>query len=350
MTKKHKIFAHFNNYMYLCTPNMQLSDIIKNPITSEISHFADYYDTVLNAEDGLLGQVLTSVRRGRGKLLRPQLVLLLAKSVGQGRGELTQDAYIGALSLELLHTASLIHDDVVDESDKRRGQPSINASFGNKVAVLSGDYILSTALRTLADSRYPQLVAAISQLGKTLSRGELLQLESIQAEEVSEETYMQVITGKTAALFETCGTVAAIVTEASEDISSQMQMYGRRVGQIFQIKDDILDYVSDSQTIGKPVGNDLREGKVTLPLIHAITEHQDPEMLALIKKVKLLQATDADIQQLIQFAIAGGGIEYAEQRMHQLRQDALHFVETITDASLRQALTAYIDFAIERKK
>ena len=328
---------------------MDYSEIIRKPIALEYQQFIDLYDEVLNAEGGLLQQVLDSVRRGRGKMLRPQLVLLLCKALN-GSGAVPKDAFIGALSLELLHTASLVHDDVVDDSDKRRGMASINAAFGNKVAVLAGDYILSTALRILADTKDTALVAAISNLGKTLSHGELLQLESVSNEEISEEIYFEVISRKTASLFETCGTVAATVLEADQNAMQMASEFGRKVGLIFQIKDDILDYISDSTTIGKPVGNDLREGKVTLPLIFAVKSNPQPQMLELIKKAKAMDATSDDVRTLVDFAIRNGGIEYAEERMQQLRNEALMLIKNAVEATVADALKAYIDFAINRKK
>lgn len=276
--------------------------------------------------------------------MRPILILLLAKSFGQIT-KVTQHAAVG---LELLHTASLVHDDVVDESDERRGQASVNANYDNKVAVLVGDYILSTALLSVSYTHSDRIVRDMAQLGRTLSDGEILQLTNISRKDISEEDYLQVIKRKTAALFETCAGIGALSAGASEEDVQQARKFGQNIGMIFQIRDDIFDYY-DSNEIGKPTGNDMAEGKLTLPVIYALTHEHDDAMNQLAKKVKQGTITSEEIAILVQFAKEKGGIAYAEQRMRDFHHVAQRFIETrIQDATMRQSLQAYLDYVIQR--
>lgn len=329
---------------------MDKSQVITLPITDELRRFDILYDDALRGDNGVLGQVLTMIGKGRGKLLRPKLAMLLTKAFSAS-GFVTDEALLGALSLELLHTASLVHDDVVDESDKRRGQPSINKQFGNKVAVLAGDFVLSTSLHVISYTHNANLFAIIGELGRTLSHGELQQLENISKENVTESDYLSVIEKKTAALFVACAKVAIEVTKVPDEIAEMMKRFALIVGLIFQIKDDILDYVSDAKSIGKPTGNDLREGKVTLPLIHALDVNPDAEMLSLVVKAKALDATDEEIEKIISFAIENGGIEYAEDYMLNLRNEAVEIVKNYCqDVRVGESLISYVDYAIQRSK
>lgn len=330
--------------------NMDKSSEIIKPISAELVRFDKLYDDALSGDNGVLGQVLTMIGRGRGKLLRPKLTMLLTKAFSHD-GNVTDEALLGALSLELLHTASLVHDDVVDESDKRRGQPSINKQFGNKVAVLSGDFVLSTSLHVISFTHNANLFAIIGDLGRTLSHGELQQLENISKAKVTEADYLSVIEKKTAALFVACAKVAIEVTKVNNEIAEKMKRFALITGLIFQIKDDILDYVSDAKSIGKPTGNDLREGKVTLPLIHALDINPDVEMLSLVAKAKNLEATDEEIAKIISFTIKNGGIEYAEDYMLKLRNEAAEIVNSYCkNDGVGESLVSYVDYAIQRSK
>ena len=278
--------------------------------------------------------------------MRPMLILLLAKNYGQVTGE-TQRAAVG---LELLHTASLVHDDVVDESSERRGQPSVNATFDNKVAVLVGDYILSTALLNVAKTGNQHIVEYLAVLGRTLAAGEILQLSNIQNQEISEEVYYQIIKNKTAALFEACAAIGALSVGASEDDVRKAGKFGQDLGIIFQIRDDIFDYF-DSKEIGKPTGNDMAEGKLTLPVIYALNHHHMDSMITLAKKVKQGGVNPDEIAVLVEFAKQAGGIEYAEQCMQDYRLLCQQYIDlNVKNDEIREALTAYVDFVIERTK
>ena len=260
---------------------MDYLSIIKQPISSELCDFIDLFNKSLSHTDGLLSQALEHIRNRAGKRMRPILILLMAKNFG----EITDVTQHAAVGLELLHTASLVHDDVVDESGERRGQKSVNAMFDNKVAVLVGDYILSTALLHVSYTHSEIIVRYLAELGRTLSNGEILQLSNIQNQEISEEVYYQVIKQKTAALFEACAAIGALSAGAAEEEIQEAKKFGQNLGVIFQIRDDIFDYY-DQANVGKPTGNDMAEGKLTLPVIYALRSTGNQDMLALARKVK----------------------------------------------------------------
>lgn len=324
---------------------MDYLTLIKQPISSELDTFINLFNDSLSHADGLLGQVLEHIRKRAGKRMRPMLILLMAKNFGEVT-EVTQRATVG---LELLHTASLVHDDVVDESGERRGQASVNASYNNKVAVLVGDYILSTALLNVSLTGDQAIITYLAQLGRTLSNGEILQLTNIRNQEISEEVYYQVIRQKTAALFEACAGMGAMSTGAGREDIEAARKFGQNLGIIFQIRDDIFDYY-DSEAIGKPTGNDMAEGKLTLPVIHALRTTGDEEMRALAMKVKEGSVTKGEIDELVAFAKRNGGIEYAERRMGDFHAECMEFIGShVTEGAIGEALKAYLNFVIERK-
>ena len=325
--------------------NMDYLSVIKKPITDELNHFIELFNTSLEHQDGLLSQVLMFIKQRSGKRMRPMLMLLVAKAFGRV-SEVTQHAAIG---LELLHTASLVHDDVVDESGERRGQASVNAFYDNKVAVLVGDYILSTALLHVSFTSSDRIVSGLAELGRTLSDGEILQLENISNQTISEEAYYEVIKRKTAALFEACTEIGALSVGASKDDVEQARLFGLHLGMAFQIRDDIFDYY-ESNDIGKPTGNDMAEGKLTLPVIHAVLSTDNGAMKDLALKVRKGEVTPEEVAQLVAFTKENGGIEYAEAKMREFKNKAIGFIEEkIQDADIKQALNAYLDYVIERK-
>ena len=330
---------------------MDYLSTIKQPIEAELTGFIELFNSSLSHEDGMLGSALEHIRKRAGKRMRPMLIMLMAKNFGQVT-EVTQHAAVG---LELLHTASLVHDDVVDESRERRGQASVNATYDNKVAVLVGDYILSTALLHVAHTGSQQIVAYLAELGRTLSNGEILQLTNIGRKDISEDVYYDVIKQKTAALFEACCAMGALSAGASDDDIVKAKKFGQNLGVIFQIRDDIFDYY-DSPQIGKPTGNDMAEGKLTLPVIYALNSTRDEAMTALAFKVKDHAATQDEIARLVAFAKEKGGIDYAERRMEELHAEAVALLDSISKddspekQAVKRALLAYLDFVIKREK
>ena len=325
---------------------MDYISVIKQPIESELDDFVQLFNESLSHTDGLLQQVLDHIRKRAGKRMRPMLILLMAKNFGR----VTDATLHAAVGLERLHTASLVHDDVVDESKQRRGQLSVNAEYDNKVAVLVGDYILSTALLYVSRTHSEIVVRYLSELGRTLSNGEILQLSNIQNEEISEQAYYRVIQQKTAALFEACASIGALSAGASEDDIHQAKLFGSNLGMIFQIRDDIFDYY-DNSDIGKPTGNDMTEGKLTLPVIYALNTTRDADMLALARKVKSGDVSREEIERLVEFTKQNGGIEYADKKMWEIHAESVHFLESeVTDPEVRRSLRGYLDYVIERTK
>ena len=323
----------------------QLS-IIKRPIKADLDRFVNLFEKSLTHDYGLLAQVLDHIRQRAGKRMRPMLILLMAKHFG-GITDATQYAAVG---LELLHTASLVHDDVVDDSAERRGQSSVNAEYNNKVAVLVGDYILSTALLNVALTDNQIIVKRLAELGRTLASGEILQLSNIQNTEISEDVYYDVIIQKTAALFEACCTIGALSAGGSDEDIEKASLFGRNLGIMFQIKDDIFDY-SQSSEIGKPTGNDMAEGKLTLPVIYALNSTGNVNMRALAMKVKDRTVTPEEITMLVDFTKKNGGIEYAEKRMNDFSVLCKDYVaQHVVDHEVRDSLYAYIDYIVNRNK
>ena len=323
---------------------MDYLKLIKQPIEHDLLDFIELFNQSLTYHDGLLEQALKHIRQRGGKRMRPMLILLVAQNYGRVSA-VTQHAAVG---LELLHTASLVHDDVVDESAERRGQASVNATYDNKVAVLVGDYILSTALLHISKTGNQRIVEYLAELGRTLAAGEILQLSNIQNQEISEEVYYQIIKNKTAALFEACAVIGALSAGATEEQVMLAGQFGQNLGIMFQIRDDIFDYF-DSKEIGKPTGNDMAEGKLTLPVIYALNNHHMESMMKLALKVKRGGVNTDEIAVLVEFAKQAGGIEYAEQRMQLFHQKCQDYIdENVTDEKIRSALTAYVDYVVQR--
>lgn len=316
---------------------------IRRPVEQELTAYKELFDAALAHEDDFLGQALDYVRRRQGKMMRPLLVVLMAKELGK----VSVNSLRSAVTLELLHTASLVHDDVVDESGERRGQRSVNAVYDNKVAVLVGDYLLSTSLLQAAQTSNIHVVEIISRLGGTLSEGEVYQLANIRKEHISEEAYFHIIYHKTAALFAACAELGAISAGGNADYVARAKRFGELVGLCFQIRDDIFDYYEDSK-IGKPTGNDMLEGKLTLPVIYAIQHADNEHVTQLAVRVKSGEASAAEIAELVDYTKSHGGIEYAERRMRELHNEALQLLDAWQNAEVRESLRGYIDFVVDR--
>ena len=322
---------------------MNSLNLIRRPIEAEFSAFTQLFHDALSHTDGLLSEVLNHIRQRTGKGMRPMLMMLVAKNYGEV-SDVTQHSAVG---LELLHTASLIHDDVVDESSERRGQPSVNATYNNKVSVLVGDYILSSALLHVSYTDNRRIVETLAELGRTLASGEILQLSNISKQEISEDVYFQVIKQKTAALFEACASIGALSAGACDEDVQKAAQFGQNIGIIFQIRDDIFDYF-DSRDIGKPTGNDMAEGKFTLPIIYAFKKSPFESMMNLARKVKAGTINSDEIAVLVEFTKQQGGIEYAEQTMLEYRGKAMKYIASIQKAEIRDAMTAYLDYVMQR--
>lgn len=318
---------------------------IKQPIQAEFEVFKQKFDASLQSSNPLLGEVINFIKQRRGKMMRPMLTLLMAKLCGK----IEESTYYAAISLELLHTASLVHDDVVDESDKRRGQASVNALYDNKLSVLVGDFLLATSLTNAALTENISLVKLVSCLGQKLSEGEIIQLSNTNASDFSEDVYFDVIKKKTAALFSTAAEAGVRSVESCDEIAEKAYQFGELIGIAFQIKDDIFDY-NPSDSLGKPSGNDMKEGKLTLPALYVLNAFNDESMKKLALKIRSLEATNEEISLFIDYVKRNGGIEYATQVMIDYRNKALALLPKTASPDLKEALTSYIDYVIERSK
>lgn len=316
---------------------------IEEPVAAEFARFNTEFETSLRSETRLLQKAIDQILSATGKHIRPLLVLLSAKACG----EVTESSINAAVFLELLHTATLIHDDVIDETKQRRGVPSLNALFDNRVSVLVGDYILSTALIRSIQTGNLRIIGIVSDLGRDLSEGEIKQMETADESILDEQCYMQVIYKKTATLLAACASIGAISAGADDERVALMRDFGVQLGYAFQIKDDIFDYFKGQQ-IGKPTGNDIREGKVTLPLLFALRQGgREADELRRIILAK--DFTDEHIERLIAFAKAQGGIEYAEKKMEEFQQKAVGLLVQLPDTPAKQSLKILSEYIISRK-
>lgn len=318
---------------------------IQAPINDELKELNRILVEKLHTDNQLINKIVERYLLSKGKQIRPILILLCARMMGN----ISHTTILSAVAIELMHNASLIHDDVIDTSLYRRGHPTINALEDNRLAVLMGDYFVSCALKCGVETNNMHIISAMGRLGQELAHGEINQIDNARRHRLSEEAYFEVIRRKTASLFRTCMFVGAISVGTDEETRSKLENIGELLGLCFQIKDDIFDYY-DSNVIGKPTGNDLREGKITLPLLYAITHNNDAEnerMRALLDNDSL----DSNaIETLIDYAKRMGGIEYAQERMLQLRNEAVASLETLPDSPARQALIELLDYTISREK
>ena len=317
---------------------------IKSPIENELKIFEDKFKDSVKSKVPLLDTIMNYIVKRKGKQMRPLLVLHCAKLFG----EVNESTYRGAALVELLHTATLVHDDVVDESNMRRGFFSINALWKNKVAVLVGDYLLSKGLLLSLKNKDFKALEILSSAVEQMSEGELLQMEKARKLDITEEVYFDIITKKTASLLASWCGIGAHSTGVSEEVLEDVIAMGEAVGIAFQIKDDLFDYGDNK--IGKPTGIDIIEKKMTLPLIYALNVADKGERRKIIKIIKNSKKSKADIQEVIQFVKIKGGIEYAQTRMLEYKKKAEDLLNSIPTESSTEYLKALIDYVIERKK
>lgn len=320
-----------------------LSEITR-PIKSELEKFSELFKQSMKSKVGLVDLVARYIIRQKGKKIRPLLVLLSAKICGG----VTERTYRGAVLVELLHTATLIHDDVVDNADKRRGFWSINAVFKNKVSVLMGDYLLSRGLMIAVDGKDYDFLGVITNTVKRMSEGELLQIQKTRKLDIDEETYFRIISDKTASLLETCCHIGALSATENEEYQQAMKTFGQNIGIAFQIRDDILDYEGKSATIGKPVGGDIKEKKITLPLIYSLDQVSTSEA-AQIRKIIKNGKEKKNIERVIEFVHENKGIEYAVNAAQSFSDKAMESLKILPESPAKIALQALVEFVTERK-
>lgn len=323
---------------------MNSLEALQKPIADVLEQYKQQFEETLQSDNPLLQQAIDHLLQKKGKLVRPTLVFLSAKLFGS----VNQRVYDVALALELLHTASLVHDDVVDESDRRRGQASVNALMTNQIAVLVGDFLLSRALHHAALTGDTKVVDVVANLGQTLADGELLQLANLDEEKLDEASYYMVVRKKTSSLFAVAAQLGVLASGGSEEEAERMRRFGHLVGTCFQLRDDIFDY--DTKTdVGKPAGNDMKEGKLTLPVIHVINKTKNEEMLSKALKVRRGEATHEEIDDLVAFTIDNEGIEYAYWAMNEFRMMADGLIDECRDPAIVESLHSLVSFMAERK-
>ncbi len=318
---------------------------IQAPIKEEMQSFEKHFRDSMRSSVPLLDKIMNYIVKRKGKQMRPMFVFLSAKLFSDGN----ESTYRAATLIELLHTATLVHDDVVDEAYKRRGFFSINALWKNKIAVLVGDYLLAKGLLLSVDHEEFDLLKIVSTSVKLMSEGELLQIEKARRLDIDEEVYFDIITKKTATLIASCCATGAKSVSQSDEMVERMRLFGEKVGVCFQIKDDLFDYGS-GEDIGKPSGIDIKEKKMTLPLIYALTKAPKNQRRKIINTVKNNNNDDKKVQEVIDFVIQSGGIQYATEKMYEYRDEALAILNEFPDNEARTSLRDLVLFTTERKK
>ncbi|WP_288446806.1 polyprenyl synthetase family protein [uncultured Chryseobacterium sp.] len=317
---------------------------IKRPINDEMKLFEQKFYESMQSKVALLDKVTRFIVTTKGKQMRPMFVFLCAKLVG----EVTEKTYRGASMIELIHTATLVHDDVVDESFKRRNFFSINALWKNKIAVLVGDYLLSKSVLLSTDHKDYDLLGVISRTIREMSEGELLQLEKARKLDITEDVYYEIIRQKTATLIAACCEIGVLSNNADEALAKKMMDFGTFTGMAFQIKDDLFDYLS-SNVIGKPVGIDIKEQKMTLPLIHTLKTANEKDRKYYFDTIKRYNNNPKRVKELIEFVKSSGGLEYAITVMKDFQQKAKDILNEFPDSEARKSLHIMLDYVIERK-
>lgn len=324
---------------------MNISAQIKQPIRPEMELFEKKFYESMSSKVALLNRITYYIVNRKGKQMRPMFVFLIAKMTG---GNVNERTYRGASVIELIHTATLVHDDVVDDSNRRRGFFSINALWKNKIAVLVGDYLLSKGLLLSIDHGDFDLLQIISVAVREMSEGELLQIEKARRLDITEDIYYEIIRKKTATLIASCCALGArSVTDDLDDVEN-MRKFGELIGMAFQIKDDLFDY--SEEAIGKPTGIDIKEQKMTLPLIHVLNTCSDKEKSWIINSVKNHNKDKKRVKEVINFVKERNGLGYAEGKMEEFRSEAIVLLEKYPESEFKSALELMVNYVIERKK
>lgn len=326
---------------------MKITEQIKQPILAEMELFEKKFHEAMSSKVALLNRITYYIVNRKGKQMRPMFVFLTAKMVSEGI--VNERTYRGASVIELIHTATLVHDDVVDDSNRRRGFFSINALWKNKIAVLVGDYLLSKGLLLSIDNGDFDLLRIISVAVREMSEGELLQIEKARRLDITEDIYYEIIRQKTATLIAACCSLGACsVLPENSEIIERMRKFGELIGMAFQIKDDLFDYTDDA--IGKPTGIDIKEQKMTLPLIYVLNHCSPKEKSWVINSIKNHNKDKKRVKEVIAFVKNNNGLAYAEEKMIQFQEEALLLIQDFPNSPYKDALTLMVNYVIERKK
>ena len=339
------VFCPQSLTLFMGIDQMSLINQIKHPIINDIQLFEKAFSNALKTDNPILEGVHEYVLQTSGKQFRPILTLLAARL----NGSVNQKTIDAAISLELLHTASLIHDDVIDDTAERRGNAAIHTRWTNKIAILSGDYILSRSLTTAVSTDDLKILKAIANIGTQLSDGEILQLKHAEITATSERDYFTIIRKKTALLFSTCTEVGGLSTEMNDEGLAHLKLFGEYLGLCFQIKDDIFDYFENLE-LGKPTGNDIRDGKITLPLIYALQHSTDPLQEQIVSWINEQDFSTEKIKVMTQFANEQGGIEYATSQMERIKNEAIDQLAFFEESDIKDALICCAEFATNRNQ
>ncbi|MDP3313313.1 polyprenyl synthetase family protein [Lutibacter sp.] len=324
---------------------MKTVEYIKQPILQEMELFESKFKEAMATQVPLVNRITQYIVRRKGKQMRPMFVFLVAKMVSNGN--FSEKTYRGAALIELIHTASLVHDDIVDDSNQRRGFFSINALWKNKIAVLFGDYLLSKSLLLSVDNEDFDLLKLISVALKEMSEGELLQIEKARKLDITEDIYFDIIRQKTATLIAACCGIGAASVGASNEEIEKMRLFGQLIGIAFQIKDDLFDY--SEEKIGKPTGIDIKEQKMTLPLIYTLNNCDKSDKKWLINSVKNHNKDKTRVKEVINFVKKKGGIEYTSIKMNEYHKRALEILETYPNSPYKESLLTMVNYVIDRK-
>lgn len=320
-------------------------DTIKQPVAAELEEFEERFRAAMKSNVPLLDKIMWYIVQRKGKQVRPMLVLLSARIFGP----INDASYTAASMIELLHTATLVHDDVVDDANERRGFFSVNALWKNKIAVLVGDYLLSQGLQISVQQQQFGMLAVVSRAVREMAEGELLQIEKARRLDIREDIYFEIIRQKTASLIAASCSAGAMSTQTDPTLVEQMRLFGEKVGIAFQIRDDLFDFGTDD--VGKPLGIDIKEKKMTLPLIYTLNQADRTTRRNILNIVKRESHRPEKVAEVIQLVRAGGGIVYAEEAMYRYRQEAFDLLASVAPPSpARDALQALVTFVTDRKK
>ncbi len=325
---------------------MKIVEQIKEPIAFEMELFEQKFQLSMSTKVALLNRITHYIVNRKGKQMRPMFVFLVAKILNNG--EVSERTYRGASVIELIHTASLVHDDVIDDSNRRRGFFSINALWKNKIAVLVGDFLLSKGMLVCIDNNDFDLLKIISVAVREMSEGELLQIEKARRLDITEEVYYEIIRQKTATLIAACCSLGAASVKPNTAEVENMRKFGELIGMAFQIKDDLFDYGEDK--IGKPTGIDIKEQKMTLPLIYVLNNCSKKESDWLINSIKKHNKDRKRVKEVISFVKANGGLEYAVSKMKEFQNEAIQLLQNYPESKYRDSLELMVNYVIDRKK
>jgi len=325
---------------------LKIVEQIKQPIVFEMDLFEQKFQLAMSSKVALLNRITHYIVNRKGKQMRPMFVFLVAKMLNNG--EISERTYRGASVIELIHTASLVHDDVVDDSNRRRGFFSINALWKNKIAVLIGDYFLSKGMLVCIDNNDFDLLKIISVAVREIVEGELLQIDKARKLDVTEDIYYEIIRQKTATLIAACCSLGAASVKPNTDEVERMRKFGELIGMAFQIKDDLFDY--GEEAIGKPTGIDIKEQKMTLPLIHVLNNCSKKEKDWIVNSVKNHNKDKKRVKEVIAFVKNNGGLDYAVAKMKQFQKEALLLLSGYPESEFKSSLILMVNYVIDRKK